>query len=258
MANCLKMAMVNGIDALLEAGWSQRRIARALGIDRGTVARYTRRACEAANTATAPPGSSREEGAVAAEGQAANAATAPPGSRTPSTPSRSASRCEPFQEIIQAKLEIGLSAKRIHQDLVVEHDFAAQYPSVRRFVQRLGRTRPLPFRRMECDPGQEAQIDFGKGAPVITSDGKRRRTHVLRIVLSHSRKAYSEAVFRQTADDFIRCIENAFRHFGGVPRTRVPDNLKAAVIRIAISRQLSAISQDGKRDVDATVRSRDG
>ena len=25
MANCLKMAMVNGIDALLEAGWSQRR-----------------------------------------------------------------------------------------------------------------------------------------------------------------------------------------------------------------------------------------
>ena len=93
---------------------------------------------------------------------------------------------------------------------------------------------------------------------MITSDGKRRRTHVLRIVLSHSRKAYSEAVFRQTADDFIRCIENAFRHFGGVPRTRVPDNLKAAVIRIAISRQLSAISQDGKRDVDATVRSRDG
>jgi transposase len=231
MANCLKMAMVNGIDALLEAGWSQRRIARALGIDRGTVARYTRRAREAANTATAPPGSNRQEGAVAAEGPAANAATAPPGSRSPSPPSGSASRCEPFEAIIQAKLEIGLSAKRIHQDLVAEHDFAAQYPSVRRFVQRLGRTRPLPFRRMECDPGQEAQIDFGKGAPIISADGKRRRTHVLRVVLSHSRKAYSEAVFRQTTDDFIRCIENAFRHFGGVPRTLVPDNLKAAVIR---------------------------
>ena len=155
-------------------------------------------------------------------------------------------------------MEIGLSAKRIHQDLVVEHDFAAQYPSVKRFCRRLRHTHPLPFRRMECDPGQEAQIDFGKGAPVISADGKRCRTHVLRIVLSHSRKAYSEAVFRQTADDFIRCIENAFRHFGGVPRTRVPGNLKAAVIRIAISRQLSAISQDGKRDVDATVRLRDG
>ena len=66
---------------------------------------------------------------------------------------------------------------------------------------------------------------------VISADGKRRRTHVLRIVPSHSRKAYREAVFRQTTDDFIRCIENAFRPFGGVPRTLVPDNLKAAVIR---------------------------
>ncbi|MCH7994740.1 MAG: IS21 family transposase [Planctomycetes bacterium] len=87
------------------------------------------------------------------------------------------------------------------------------------------------FRRMECEPGEEAQIDFGTGAPIITPDGKRRRTHVLRVVLSHSRKAYSEVVFRQTTEDFIRAIENAFHHFRGVPRTLVVDNLKAAVIK---------------------------
>src|SRR5262249_42020878 len=58
---------------------------------------------------------------------------------------------------------------------------------------------------------------------------KRRRTHVFRIVLSHSRKAYSEAVYRQTTEEFVRCLENAFWHFGGVPRVLVPDNLKAAV-----------------------------
>jgi hypothetical protein len=48
-------------------------------------------------------------------------------------------------------------------------------------------------------------------------------------VLSHSRKAYSEAVYRQTTEDFIRCIENAIHHFGGAPQTLVIDNLKAAV-----------------------------
>jgi hypothetical protein len=48
-------------------------------------------------------------------------------------------------------------------------------------------------------------------------------------VLSHSRKGYSEAVYRQTTDDFLRCLENAFRHFGGVPRRLILDNLKAAV-----------------------------
>ena len=64
---------------------------------------------------------------------------------------------------------------------------------------------------------------------MIGADGKRRRTHVFRIVLSHSRKAYSEVTYRQTTEDFLRCLENAFHHFGGVPQTLVIDNLKAAV-----------------------------
>jgi hypothetical protein len=48
-------------------------------------------------------------------------------------------------------------------------------------------------------------------------------------VLSHSRKAYSEVTYRQTTEDFIGCLENAFQHFGGVPQTLVIDNLRAAV-----------------------------
>ena len=53
---------------------------------------------------------------------------------------------------------------------------------------------------------------------------------MLRVVLSHSRKGYSEACYRQTAEDFLRVLENAFWHFGGVPKTLVVDNLKAAVL----------------------------
>jgi len=85
------------------------------------------------------------------------------------------------------------------------------------------------MRRVERPPGVEAQVDFGTGAPVIGPDGKRRKTHVFRLVLSHSRKAYSEATFRQTTEDFIRSIENAFWCLGGVPETLVIDNLRAAV-----------------------------
>ena len=95
--------------------------------------------------------------------------------------------------MIEAKLDLGLSARRIHQDLLGEHGFGGSYYSVRRFVQRLGRTLPLPFRRLECPPGEEAQIDFGKGAPIVDAQGRRRRPHVLRVVLCHSRKGYSEA-----------------------------------------------------------------
>ena len=39
MANQLRVAVVHAIEVLWDRGWSQRRVAGALGIDRGTVAR---------------------------------------------------------------------------------------------------------------------------------------------------------------------------------------------------------------------------
>ncbi len=150
-----------------------------------------------------------------------NRAKAPIGSR---------SQCKRFREPIIGKLNQGLSAQRIFQDLVQEYGFSGKYRSVRRFVGHLRKTTPLSFRRVEVAPGEEAQIDFGQGAPIVDEQGRRRRPHVLRVVLSHSRKAYSEVVYRKTTENLIRCLENAFWHFGGVPNTLVPDNLKAAVI----------------------------
>lgn len=82
---------------------------------------------------------------------------------------------------------------------------------------------------MECEPGAEMQFDSGQGAWVV-ADGRRRRPHLLRAVRSHSRKGYSEVVWRQDTETVIRCLENAFRAFGVVTAMIVPDNLQAAVI----------------------------
>jgi hypothetical protein len=100
---------------------------------------------------------------------------------------------------------------------------------VKRFVRRLRKVAPERFFRLECLPGEEAQVDFGRGAPIRTTEGKLQKTWVFRIVLSYSRKAYSEVVLRQTTEAFIRALENAFRYFGGVPETVIIDNLRAAV-----------------------------
>ena len=74
------------------------------------------------------------------------------------------SQCERFRETIAAKVEAGLSAVRIFQDLV-EEGFEGKYWSVRRYVTRLTAPHQLPMRRLETLPGEEAQIDFGTGAP---------------------------------------------------------------------------------------------
>jgi transposase len=111
-------------------------------------------------------------------------------------------------------MAVGLSAQRIYQDLVSDHGFAGIYESVKRFVRPLRESQSRPFMRIEAEPGAEAQVDSGLGAGEMV-DGKRKRPHLFRMVLSHPRKAYSEVVWRQTTESFIQCLENAFRFFGG-------------------------------------------
>lgn len=144
---------------------------------------------------------------------------------------RSRSRCEGHRDTILAKLEQGLSARRIFQDLRGEHGFKDSYQSVKRYVRKLGALHPAPFRRMESAPAIECQVDFGKGAWVEMEGGKRKRPWLFRIVLSHSRKGYSEVVWKQTTENFIRCLENAFWAWTGVTQTVVLDNLRAAVTK---------------------------
>lgn len=232
MANRLKVAVVDAIIGLLEHGWSYRRISRELGVHRETVARYDRlRDSKPANVTSGSAGHDHSKPSNLPPGPSLGGdpkpANVPPGSAnlSPGPPSFS----KPFEDIIKKKLDCGLSGQRIWQDLIIEHGFTGSYCSVKRFVRRLGEGTVLPFRRMECEPGQEAQVDFGTGAWIVDEDGKKKRCHVLRIVLSHSRKGYSEAVERQTTENFIRVLENAFRWFGGVPKVLVIDNLKAAV-----------------------------
>lgn len=100
MANQLKMAMVNAISALKERGWSHRRIARELGIDRETVARHVKIWQANPKPATnAPTGSEDSKPAKAPTGSV-NQSDQKAGQK---------SQCEPFRKIIEEKLEEGLS-----------------------------------------------------------------------------------------------------------------------------------------------------
>lgn len=229
MANLIKMAMIESIFRLYDGGWSQRRIARELELDRETVGRYLRwRADEGAKPAILPAGIADPKPALAPAGIAGAEESKP--AIPPAGISGRRSQCLPYDEAIREGIGAGLSAQRIFQDLRTDLDFHGNYDAVKRYVRRLSQGQPRRIERMECAPGEEAQVDFGLGAPVVV-DGQRRRTWVFRIVLSHSRKGYSEAVYHQGTEPFVRALENAFRSWGGVPRTLVIDNLRAAVAR---------------------------
>jgi len=218
MANYLRSSMQETIKTLHEKKWSNRRIARELRINRRTVTRYLAGTMSKCTISTAGSGADNQ---WLADSKCAISTAGSSGRK---------SLCSDYHGYIESRLKLDLSAQRIYQDLILEHGFEGSYESVKRYVRKLTELRELPFRRMEQPPGQEVQVDYGTGGWVYDRHGKRQKTHLFRIVLSCSRKAYSEVSYTQSTESFIRAIENAFRYFGGVPDTVVIDNLKAGVI----------------------------
>jgi transposase len=223
MSNELKVAMRHSLKTLLEKGiCSHREIARLLGLDRKTVDRYARLWAE--NGPQVPLGLEAQNGPEVPPGTGGqNGPQVPPGILG------SRSRCRSYHDLIERKVSVELTARRIYQDLVFDHGFTGAYDSVKRYVRHLRGGTELPCRRMEVEPGWEAQLDFGRGG-ILEENGRRRTLWCFRIVLSNSRAAYSECVLRQGTDELLSVLEHAFAYFGGVPKTLVPDNLKAAVL----------------------------
>jgi len=222
MANYLQDNMKETIKTLDEKGWSGRRIARELGINRRTVAKYMASKVSKCTISTA--GSDFANQGVT-NSKCAISTTGAPGRK---------STCVKYHNFIEKRIEIGLTAQRIYQDLKYEKGFSGSYEAVKRYVRKISDTSLLPFRRMEAEPGSEAQVDYGSGRMVPGSDGKRKKTHLFRIVLSCSRKGYSEVSFTQSCESFLRALENSFLRFGGVPATIVIDNLKAGVLKPSV------------------------
>jgi len=140
-----------------------------------------------------------------------------------------ASQFDPYKDYILAKMEKGLTIKRIYQDLVREHEITGTYSGVRHYVQKHRPPKQDIYMVMHCMPGEEAQVDFGYIGK-LNVGGKPRKAWVFIMILSYSRYMYAQIVLDQNVKTFIGCHISAFRYFKGVPQIVKIDNLKAAVI----------------------------
>lgn len=134
MGNYLQMAKRQQVLALLELGWSFRRIEAETGVRRETISRYD--AARRANAAKVFPGSELLATASAEASMpitASNAAKVLPDSRTGVTArARPRASAAVHRAVIAEKLDAGLSVQRIWQDLVEEFGYSASYESVKR------------------------------------------------------------------------------------------------------------------------------
>lgn len=206
----------------LRAGQTDRAIARELGVARKTVTKYRRVA--AAGALLEGPLPPAGELKACLDGIL-------PASRPPAPAYKAAAH----RERIEAWRAVGVSPRPIFERLRDEHGYAGSYSSVYRYVIHLEGKTPVGFVRVEVEPGDEAQVDFGyAGLMVDPRTGEERKAWAFVMTLSHSRHQYATFVFDQKVATWLRCHREAFEFFGGVPRKIVVDNLKSAIVRAVL------------------------
>lgn len=207
------------------AGQSHRQIARETGTDRGTVRRYVA-AAEAA-AVKRMDGTTLTDDEVHQVAQRVQARALPERSEEWSSV---AAHAERIKQWLEAKRPLRLS--KIHVLLVRDHGLEASYDTLRRFArEELGWQKKRSTVRLEDPPaGQEAQVDFGKMGTMHDPDtGRVRVLWALIITLSFSRYQFVWPTFVQTTEAVVDGLERAWRFFGAMAKTLIPDNTKAIV-----------------------------
>jgi transposase len=190
------------------AGESIRRIARATGLARNTVATYLKRSEAAADAVVRPP--------------------AHPGPQS-AGPGPALAQLAPYRaQIVRWLQQDHLRLTRIHELLNLE----ISYTSLRRYVRTEGLVgRPATTVRMApTAPGAVAEMDFGRLGPLVDPvTGKRPTVWALVVVLPASRYFFVWPLVSQTLDAVLEGLEAAWPFFGGIPQRLVLDNFPAAV-----------------------------
>ena len=87
------------------------------------------------------------------------------------------STLEAQRERVSAWVEQGVSGTAIHAALKRQHGWAGSYSAVRRLVADIRRQMlPETTCRLDFEPGDAAQVDFGAGPMLVHPDGQPRRT----------------------------------------------------------------------------------
>lgn len=206
----LEAEEVTRMKLLAGLGWGARRIAKELGVARNTVRRYVR------------------------DGAAVGVQMHPGQRALDDTERRMA------EELYEGVAEGNAVVVR---DMLSDRGVEVGLRSVQRLVKPLRERRAAAEAatvRYESIPGDQLQIDFGEKRVEI--GGQRVKVHFLVAVLGYSRRIFVKAFLSERQDDWFEGIAEAFRHFGGVPRTLLNDNPKALVLQWDAERQVAVFN----------------
>ena len=239
-----EMSTIKQLLRLHESGESNRRIAKTLGLNRGTVNTYIRKF---------------EAGEMQSEELLCLDDPVLEGKFIAGTAAYTDKRFETFKELLPY-FEKELGRKHVTRYLLWQ-EYLSRYPSGYRYTQfcyhlsqQLIARKPTAV--LTHQAGEKLFVDFaGDRMEYIDREtGEIVPVNIFVACLPFSDYTFVMGVRQQTTDDFLYALSCCLKTLGGCPKIVVPDNLKAAVVKAdRYEPELNRVMEDFANHYDFVV-----
>ena len=141
------------------------------------------------------------------------------------------SKLDKFKETIISKLEIGCTSMAIFK-FIQKDGYTGSYSLVADFVQKHKEEQIKKATiRFETAPGLQSQVDWKENLKMISKHGEIFEVNIFLMVLGYSRTKFVKLTSDKTQKTLFKCMNEAFKYFGGVPKEIIFDNMATVVDR---------------------------
>ena len=139
------------------------------------------------------------------------------------------SKLDGFQDIIKDKYTAGCSARAIY-DFIVEKGFTGKYTIVKDYCRRFRKAQTKKATiRVEHTMGLSAQVDWKEQVTMTDQNGVPHTFSIFLYVLPYSKFKFLKLTLDQKQDTLFKCLFEAFKATGGIPKEIWFDNMATVV-----------------------------
>ena len=139
------------------------------------------------------------------------------------------SKLDGYQDIIEDKYAAGCSARSIY-DFIVEKGFTGKYTIVKDYCRRFRKAQTKKATiRVEHTIGLSAQVDWKEQVTMTDQNGVPHTFSIFLYVLPYSKFKFLKLTLDQKQDTLFKCLFEAFKATGGIPKEIWFDNMSTVV-----------------------------
>lgn len=139
------------------------------------------------------------------------------------------SKLDGYQDIIEDKYTAGCSARSIY-DFIVEKGFTGKYTIVKDYCRRFRKVHTKKATiRVEHTIGLSAQVDWKEQVTMADRNGVPHNFSIFLYVLPYSKFKFLKLTLDQKQDTLFKCLFEAFKATGGIPKEIWFDNMSTVV-----------------------------